>query len=292
MLYYTFRIMTEQDAFLQSKTEITPQTLKNYKGQYIKWRTALGKDIQDASQEDILNQVKKFTANPSSEWTYLNVPIMVLRQFNKDINLIEERRLILKDERNCHNEAYKQEKSATLPSKKIIVDYMKTLFENKQYFKYIINYLLITYGVRNKDIDVFITDATGKGLTDRNLLYVKKNEIEWIRNDYKTSGIYGVKKTIIKAKPFIEAVKALPINSWLFGGNTHIAYNSLSSIVARNTYNKLTEGDYFKILIRDANDSTNTMKLLELYAFSRGTSVVDIIKFYDTSEKCEMPENI
>ena len=284
--------MTEQDLFLQSKTAITEQTLKNYKGQYIKWRTSLGKDIKDASQEEILNQVKIFTANPSSEWTYLNVPIMVLRLFNKSINLIEERRNQLKTERECHTEKYKQEKSKSLPSKKIIVDFTKTLFENKQYFKFIINYLLITYGVRNKDIDVFITDATNKSATDRNLLYVKKNEIEWVINNYKTQGSYGVKKIIIKAKPFIEAVKALPINSWLFGGNTHIAPTSLSRIISRNTFDELTEGDYFKILIRDANKSSNTSKLLKLYSESRGTSVNNIMEYYDVSENCDIPDNI
>jgi len=59
--------MAEQEAFLKSKSAITAQTLKNYTGQYIKWRKALGQDIQNATQEEILNQVKLFTANPSSE---------------------------------------------------------------------------------------------------------------------------------------------------------------------------------------------------------------------------------
>ena len=284
--------MTEQEAFLQSKTDVSPQTQKNYKAQYLKWRTALGKDIQDATQDEILKKLKIFTDNPSSQFTFSIVPIMVRRQFKKDINLIEERRNELNAERICHIEKYKQEKSATLPSKKIIVDFTKTLFQNNQYFKFIINYLLITYGVRNKDIDVFITDGTGKKLTDRNLLIVKKNEIEWIINDYKTVGTYGIKNIKIKSKPFMEAVKALPINSWLFGGSTHIAPTSLSTIVARNTYNKLTEGDYFKILIRDANKSSNTSKLLKLYSESRGTSLESIMSNYDVSENCDIPDDL
>tara|TARA_R110000772_G_scaffold191482_1_gene302429 strand:- start:474 stop:1328 length:855 start_codon:yes stop_codon:yes gene_type:complete len=284
--------MTEQEAFLQSKTEITEQTRKNYTSQYNKWFKALGKNIQDATQEEILSQVKLFTKNPSSEWTFLNVPFMVLRQFNKSINLIEERRNELKLERICHTETYKKEKSKALPSKKIIVDFTKKLFENKQYFKFIVNYLLITYGVRNKDIDVFITDATNKGLTDRNLLYVKKNEIEWVINDYKTAGTYGVKKIIIKSKPIMEAVKGLQINSWLFGGNTHIAPTSLSRIISRNTFNELTEGDYFKILIRDANKSSNTSKLLKLYSDSRGTSINNIMEYYDVTDDCDIPDEI
>lgn len=283
--------MTEQDLFLQSKTDVSVQTQKNYKSQYLKWVSALGKNIQDATQEEILKQVKLFTANPSSEWTFLNVPVMVLKQFNKPINLLDERRNELKQERQCHTEAFKKEKSKALPSKKVIVDYTKTLFESKLYFKFVINYLLITYGVRNKDIDVFITDATNKGLTDRNLLYVKKNEIEWIINDYKTQGTYGVKKITIKSKPFMEAIKALPINTWLFGGNTHIAPTSLSRIISRNTYDELTEADYFKILIRDANKSSNTTKLIQLYSESRGTAMNTIMEYYDVSENCDIPDD-
>ena len=284
--------MTEQEAFLQSKMDVSPQTQKNYKAQYIKWVNALGKNIQDATQEEILTKLKIFTDNPSSQFTFLSVPIMVRRQFNKSINLIEERRNELKDERICHTEKYKEEKSKSLPSKKIIVDFTKKLFEGKLYFKFLINYLLITYGVRNKDIDVFITDGTGKKLTDRNLLIVKKNEIEWIRNDYKTVGTYGIKNIKIKSKPFMEAIKAMPINSWLFGGATHIAPTSLSRIISRNTFDELTEGDYFKILIRDANKSSNTSKLLKLYSDSRGTSITDIIQFYDVSEGCPIPDDI
>jgi len=284
--------MTEQDLFLQSKTDVSVQTQKNYKSQYLKWVNALGKNIQDATQEEILNQVKLFTSNPSSEWTFLNVPVMVLKQFNKPINLLDERRNVLKQERQCHTEAFKKEKSKALPSKKVIVDYTKTLFENKLYFKFIINYLLITYGVRNKDIDVFIADSTNKNLTDRNILYVKKNEIEWVINDYKTQGTYGVKKIIIKSKPFMEAVKALPINTWLFGTHTHIAPTSLSRIISRNTYDELTEADYFKILIRDANKSSNTTKLIQLYSESRGTSIINIMEYYDVSENCDIPDDI
>jgi hypothetical protein len=284
--------MTEQDLFLQTKTDVSIQTQKNYKSQYLKWFSALGKNIQDATQEEILTQVTLFTANPSSEWTYLNVPVMVLKLFNKPINLLDERRNILKQERQCHTEAFKKEKAKALPSKKIIVDYTKTLFENKLYFKFVINYLLITYGVRNKDIDLFITDVINKGLTDRNLLYVKKNEIEWIINDYKTQGTYGVKKITIKSKSFLEAIKALPINTWLFGVNTHIANTSLSRIISRNTYDELTEGDYFKILIRDANKSSNTTKLIQLYSESRGTSIANIMEYYDVSENCDIPDDI
>ena len=225
--------MTEQEEFLKSKSEVSLQTQKNYRLQYIKWRQALNKDLQNSTQEEILSVVKGFTNNPTSEWTYLNLPIMVLRQFNKPIDLLEDRRTELKKERVCHTETYKKEKAKQLPSKKIITDYVKKLFEDKLYFKFIINYLLITYGVRNKDIDIFITDATNKGLTDRNLMIVRKTEAEWIINDYKTKGKHGIKKIVIKSKPFLEAIRTIPLNNWLFtatGTSNHIMNTSLSRI--------------------------------------------------------------
>lgn len=287
--------MTEQEEFLKSKSEVSLQTQKNYRLQYIKWRQALNKDLQNATQEELLSVVKGFTNNPTSEWTYLNLPIMVLRQFNKPIDLLEDRRTELKKERECHTEIYKKEKAKQLPSKKIITDYTKKLFEDKLYFKFIINYLLITYGVRNKDIDIFITDSTNKGLTDRNLMIIRKSEAEWIINDYKTKGKHGIKNIIIKSKPFLEAIKSLPINTWLFtatGTSNHIMNTSLSRIISRNTYNELTEADYFKVLIRDANKSSNTMKLMKLYSDTRGTDIETILAFYDTSEDCEIPDDI
>ena len=47
---------------------------------------------------------------------------------------------------------------------------------------------------------------------------MKSNEVEWRINEYKTLMSYGVKKIIIKSKPFLEAIKSLPLNTWLFTG--------------------------------------------------------------------------
>jgi len=287
--------MTELEEFILTKSTNTEQTKKNYRTQYKSIKALLTNDFNKSSQEEILNAISQLSkGNPSSEWTYINLPIMIRKNGELPINLLEKRREELKLLRDEHTQNNKIVKNDTLPSMKVIQDYTKQLYKNKEYKKFIVNFLFINYGVRNKDVDVFLVESS-KDAKDNSINYfiVKKNEIEWRINEYKTLQNYGAKKIIIKSKPFIEAVINLPMNTWLLSG-TDVKLNDsgLATTLKRMLYNKLTEGDYFKIILKDINSKPNTTQLLEYYSGTRGTDYATLLKYYDVSNKQQIMPDI
>lgn len=286
--------MTEIDNFILSKTNVTEQTKKNYRNQYKSIVSILGKPILNANESEIINAVHQLAnGNYSSEWTYMNLPFMV-RAFNGLSNeLIDKRRDDLKALREFHTNISKSQKQEALPQMKEIQNYIKELFNNKKYKSFIVNYLISTYGVRNKDVDVFIISSAKDAKDEsQNYLIVNKNQVVWLINDYKTLSAYGAKKIIIKAKAFLEAINALPINSWLLTGMPNkLNESGLGTTIKRMLYNNLTEGDYFKIILNDINNKPNTTQYLNYYSKTRGTSLDNILTYYDTSKKININEN-
>lgn len=283
--------MTEIEEFILTKSQNTAQTQKNYRTHYKSIRGLLNKDILDSTQEEILRAVMELSnGNVSNEWTYMNLPYMMLTNKNRETNLIQKRRDDLKILRNEHIDNGKLKKGETLPSMKIIQDYTKRLYLNNEYKKYIINFLLINYGVRNKDVNVLVVGSAKDAKDDTiNYLIVKSNEVEWRINDYKTLMNYGAKKVIIKSKPFIVAVKTLPLNNWLLSGtDTKLNESGLGTTIKRLLYDNLTEGDYFKIIMNDINTKPNTTELLEYYSRIRGTDYATLLKYYDVTKKGEI----
>ena len=286
--------MTEIDNFILSKTNVTEQTKRNYRTQYKSIVSILGKPILSASEEEIINAVHQLAGgNYSSEWTYMNLPFMV-RAFNGLSNeLINKRREDLKGLREFHTNISKVQKQNDLPQMKEIQNYIKELFNNKKYKSFIVNYLIANYGVRNKDVDVFIVSSAKDAKDEsQNYIIVKKNEVEWRINDYKTLSAYGAKKIIIKSKPFMEAINQLPLNTWLLTGTPNkLNESGLGTTIKRMLYNNLTEGDYFKIIMNDINNKANTTQYLNYYSKTRGTSIDNLLVYYDTSKKININEN-
>ena len=280
--------MTEIEDFILSKSNVTEQTKKNYRTQYKSIVSILGKPILNADESEIINAVSLLAnGNYSSEWTYMNLPFM-LRAFNGLNNdLITKRREDLKTLRQFHTNISKSQKKDTLPRMKEIQNYIKELYNNKKYKMFVVNYLIANYGVRNKDVDTFII-STSKDAKDESLNYliVNKNKVVWLINDYKTLTAYGAKRIEIKSKVFLEAINNLQINTWLLTGTANkLNESGLGTTIKRMLYNNLTEGDYFKIILNDINNKPNTTQYLNYYSKTRGTSVDNILAYYDISDE-------
>jgi hypothetical protein len=286
--------MTEFQEFIESKNNVTEQTKKNYRNQYKSIINILGKPILVSSEEEIINAVHKLAdGNYSSEFTYINIPIMLRSYYELNNNLLVKRREDLKALRDFHTATKKTQKQDTLPDMKEIQSYIKELYDKKLYKKYIVNYLIANYGVRNKDVDVFIASSAKEAKDDsQNYIIVKKNEAEWRINDFKTLTAFGPKKIIIKAKKFMEAINQLPLNTWLLTGtNIKLNETGLGTTIKRMLYNNLTEGDYFKIILNDINNKPNATQYLQYYSNTRGTSLDNIMSYYDVSKKININED-
>lgn len=273
--------MTEIEDVINSRS-LTEQSKRTYRNNYSRITAILNKQLKDADQELIIFVITELSnGSINNELTYLNIPIMVKQFYGKPTDKLNSRREQLFTLRE------KQQKKSVELDLPTYTD-VKTYVNNLTGVKYIVNYLLLMYGVRNKDVNVFVTTRGDTKNIDTNLNYllVKGREIEWIRNDYKTSTTYGQQRITIKAKKFIEEVKALPLNTFILSGTQQpIAESSLSNIISRMLYNhkgrNLTEGDYFKINVLHLQTQPNSYSKIIALGDIRGTSAETIEQYYN-----------
>lgn len=175
-----------------------------------------------------------------------------------------------------------KEQSKTLTKKQMTnnpVHYnqLKELLKTLEGVDYILLYILLNYGVRNKDLVIEITDDPNlingvlQGNINKNILYFQSGKLYYARNDYKTDTRYGVIKINITDKKFMQIVRTLNINDFVFNKRTNKPYDEseMSNLVKR-TFNKyiknsnLTEGLIYKIQVAHLNTTENHKRLKEL----------------------------
>jgi len=263
---------------------LTEQSKKNYRNFYNKIISNLGTTIKNQDEETLIDVIGDISNDKiSSLLSYLNIAILVKRQFNKPSNILEETR---EKYFKLREEQEKKPKQLDLPSYNEVKKYINSLTG----VKYIVNYLIFNYGVRNKDVNTFITtrQATKDINTNTNYLIVKLREVEWIRNDYKTFTSHFQQRIIIKAKKFLDEIKKLDLESWLLSGtNNPIAETSLSNIISRMLYKhngkNMTESDYFKLNVNYLQTQPNSYSKIIALGNLRGTDPKTIESYYNVS---------
>ena len=118
---------------------------------------------------------------------------------------------------------------------------MESLYKEKDYDAFLVNYLLINFGVRNQDIDLIITIDKEDVRPNDNYLLVQKSTIKYIRYNYKTSETYGAKQNVIRSAKVMRACMELlgdEPNPLLLARNNgkRIADNSLNNAVSSKTF--------------------------------------------------------
>ena len=238
---------------------VSPNTFNNYKSYYNRLLKLLGTDtVIQNSNSFIIDTLNDHEILPNSIKTFITIIIRI----------------------------------KTLPSYDEIKSYMNNLLNENKFRDYIINYLLINYGVRNLDIDVLIT--TDKSVTlkryiaKENYLYVTPRYIIYQRNNYKTSSVYGRKSYKIVNLSFRNSVNFMLGNKkecrLLFGCEDN-TYNEkqIGNIVLNSTFNKIGESSYFKILIKHYQ-LENNIDMIRFLSQSRGTDLNTIFKYYNINE--------
>jgi hypothetical protein len=157
---------------------------------------------------------------------------------------------------------------------------MKT-YEQGEYKKFIINFLMMSYGLRNMDIDVEVVKAK-KDMTNekQNYLLMGKGKVTLYRNTYKTVKTFGKQEHDITDTEFISAVKKQGVGR-LF------AEGQLSNGMRKLLIGKMNEARIFKMLIDDAYEKKNTEEINRL-SKSRGTSINTIKSFYNINAEEEV----
>ena len=276
--------MSELERLLKSVEGKSENTIKAYKLQYKKLSNLLDKDVGEASQDKILDVVKQHENNNGKQ-ALLNIAILVRRLDGKSVAELEKMREKLKGAIKTDIQKKNVNLSSSLPSYQDIVDYTESLYDKSDWTNYIINYLLLNYNVRNKDLlfDIVRRKKYTKEDKTKNYIWLSDTFVEYIRNDYKTAAIYGQNVIRIKDKKFITAIRRVfacqrhDEDCGVFIPNE----NQLGYYLKKATLGGIGEAAYNKIII---NHFRNDIDKLKQISKSRGTSISTLLEFYDIAD--------
>jgi hypothetical protein len=284
--------MAELQKFQASFANKSKLTQNVYNSTYKKLREFLGDDISNVSQKNIMKTIQEKVDNLNSQQALLNVAFLVRKQNGFAINELEELRT--KNRTAISNKVYEANDNLInkLPSYDTLVNFVDGLLEDKKYVQYIINYLILYYQVRNADLNFdFVTLKKDTKDDTKNYLWFSATTktVHYIRNNYKTARIvkpdgsvtgYGQKHIKITDPKFLNVMKILvkhqktekkPV---VFIANPkNVAY-----FVQTNTYQKLGETIYFKIVVNHFRSDPNMLKQI---SYNRGTDIKTILESYD-----------
>lgn len=276
---------SEHDKFMESIENKSENTKKAYKLQYKKLKNMLGKDIGEASQRTLIKTIQEHD-NPNGKQALVNIAILIRRLDKNSVTELEDLREKLKGDIKTEVKKKNVNLPKSLPSYEDLVEYTNMLYEQNEWTDYIINYLLLNYNVRNKDLlfDIVRRKKLAKADKSKNYLWLSDSFVEFIRNDYKTAKTYGQKAVKIKDKKFMTAVRRVFAcqkhneDCGVFIENP----NYIGYYLKKATLGGIGETAYNKIIV---NHFRKDIDKLEQIAQDRGTDIKTLLEFYDIEKK-------
>lgn len=262
-----------------TKREFSAGTKKSYVATYNKLVKLLKTDIHLASQKRILEIIDELNFTPATQSSYINVAIIIRTLYKYDTAVLAKQRDNNKTPIAESSKIKNENLSNSLPSYDDLINHLNVLYSEENWSHFIINYLLVMYGVRNADVNVEIVSLKRDAVNlESNYIWMQKSghKAIWIRNFYKTVGNYGAQEIEITDEKFLRALKNVK-NKVLLPNNTNVG-----ALVKSLTLNGIGEGSIFKILIDNFKTDLNKLKELSEY---RGTSLETIISSYNLNKK-------
>ena len=230
-------------------------------------------------QQTLIKKLKENYENPNTRATYLNMVIMLRKYKDKDVDkLIKYRNDMKKEIETLRKEKLKDSKDE-LPT----IEHLNKNLEHLEGLKYIINYLFINYGFRNKDINLKYVDNLPEDKPENYMVEVNKG-VKLSINDYKTDKQYGEKVFFIRDSKFMKELRKLKLKDgdYLISSPSGKKYSisNFNDIILKYSIDQLGETNIFKILMKDLIDKKDYKKIEEL-SVSRGTSLQTLIRSYN-----------
>ena len=245
-----------------------------------------------SNQTTIIKKLKELYSNPNTLQLYLNIIILVRRFANEETDKLIKLRNSLKDE----IVKIRKENLDKLDDKLPNFQYIKSELDNLNGIRYILNYLIIEHGLRNKDMNLkFEKVLPPIPDRDENYILLKPKEVLLNINDYKTEEKYGSKQFKIKDMKFIEELKKLNLkpNDYLFSKKDKSKITNTSTFndkILNLTIDRLGQNKLFKIVIKDLLNNKSFDKLEQL-SNDRGTSLEVLLKSYNLQNGIENEKN-
>jgi len=226
--------------------------------------------------------VKEFLAKydkPATQLDLLNVVIILRTELKLPTDKLKELRSVIRADRQTKNIKTMNDLGDKLPTLPEFETKMGEAFDKEEYRKYIVNYLMKEYGVRNMDVDVFVVKKKGDVEEGKNYLVIQPKKVLYIRDSYKTHKKYGRQEHTITDDRFIKAVKKV--------GQGRLLVGSLQNALRKLQIDKLKESDVFKMIIDDAYEKKDTERINEL-SKTRGSSIPTIKGNYNVNAEAEI----
>lgn len=285
-------------------------TKKIYLNNYNTMIRLLNKPLVASTELEMIDTINNMDNKPSTKRQLMNFLIVYLNWFNDTSSLPKEEHFNVGIIKEARDAVWKMEEKSLTQRKKITLDkipakitqlknYLKDVYEKEEWLKYIINYLLINYHVRNQDLNLMIVVGLHYHQLNPNdnYLNIKNNGVEYIRNNYKTHRIYGTKTYTIRDKKFINAVnqyimyfknKYPTMNSFplLQRNLSRLQDDSIAKAIQRATFKNLTESQYNDVIVTSIKDFKDIGKLKKI-GERRGTDIKTLIKYYNLNVPVE-----
>ena len=213
--------------------------------------------------------------NPNTRLDMLNLIIVIRNELELSIEKLKEYRTELKQQQKAHQVTKMADAGDKLMTYDDFVKALQEAYNKQEWKKYIVNYLIMTYGVRNKDLNLEIVKTKKEMKEGNNYLLLKKDKVVFIRDDYKTKSTYGKKTHEIHDKLFYEAVKKTGLGKL-------IAEQQISNGLRKLYINKMGEAKIFKMMIDKYYDDADSASIKRLAA-DRGTSLSVVQGFYNVN---------
>lgn len=260
---------------IKKEKSVSEGTLKTYKN--------IGESLPFSlmtSQPVLIKKLKDLYSNPNTLQLYLNMIILVRRYKDEDTDKLIKFRNSLRDEIIESRKANLDKLDDTLPK----LDYIMNELNNLTGIRYILNYLIIEHGLRNKDLNLQFVKVLPKDKTDNYILNKGKHILLDI-NDYKTQEKYGNKQIKITDEKFMNEFKSLGLKNddYLLSKKDKSKITNISTFndkVLNLTIDKFGQNKIIKIVIRNLLNNKKFQKL-EQISNDRGTSLSVLLKSYN-----------
>jgi hypothetical protein len=272
---YIERMETELELFTQSLDDrnLSQGTINTYIKLYNKLYAEINDDLHNLSQSKMLETLIDMEIESVNTYnSLLNIFILIRKLYKLNTDELTTKRMNNKPIIKKHIEQKFEEDD--LPSYETLINDMNEKLKKFQLREYIICFLLLHYGVRNKDINIKFTSLKRDTNKERNWIWIKpRGKCIYFINDYKTAGVYGSKVIEIDDKEFNRAVRMF----YRTGERDLIPIQDYGHFIQNATYNKIGEIKYFKVLVAEFWNDKNKIQQL---AITRGTNIETILNNY------------
>ena len=268
-------IVEEYLDHIKKEKKLSPQTLKTYDN--------IGNNLPFnilTSQTTILKKLKDTYDNPNTLALYLNMIILIRKYKSEEIEKLIKFR-------NTLSESIKKERKTNLD---ILDDTLPTYtkikeeLDNLSGVQYIINYLMLNHGLRNKDLNLkFVKSIPTE--SDENLIKIKGKTVLLNINSYKTAKIHGEKDIKVSDLKFLEELKKIKLNDndYLVPMKNGDKINNITTFndkMKKLTIGNLGQNRLVKIVIKHLLN-TKRFDKLEQIGKDRGTSMGVLLTSYN-----------